>query len=257
MLFENFDFNSVKDNKNKNKNLSNTIHNEINKHYLDECIKYLNKFIVHVVYPGFVAVDTKIHVEVDYDELQAHFNIEGFSEEFIIKLVSEKQIAIYSGLHGCLDITPIVFELIKDSEYEVVELGRLIDGKIEGIWLCHDIMNCGSWLDYQGYNHYLSNQNYIELDQDFINKFKKIKFTPIGKNTVVGINKGWVFQNEAQYNEFWDKLHQVGYTGWEKYKIHQKFNMHQMEIARYQDARHTSSPIGAYYIKGVKRPKRI
>ena len=100
MLFENFDFNSVKDNKNKNKNLSNTIHNEINKHYLDECIKYLNKFIVHVVYPGFVAVDTKIHVEVDYDELQAHFNMEGFSEEFIIKLVSEKQIAIYSGLHG-------------------------------------------------------------------------------------------------------------------------------------------------------------
>ena len=63
MLFENFDFNSVKDN--KNKNLSNTIHNEINKHYLDECINYLNKFIVHVVYPGFVNVDTKIHVEVN------------------------------------------------------------------------------------------------------------------------------------------------------------------------------------------------
>jgi len=95
MLFENFDFNSVKDN--KNKNLSNTIHNEINKHYLDECIKYLNKFIVHVVYPGFVAVDTKIHVEVNYDELEAHFNLEGFGEEFIIKLVSTKQIAIYSG----------------------------------------------------------------------------------------------------------------------------------------------------------------
>jgi hypothetical protein len=95
MLFENFDFNSVKDN--KNKILSNTIHNEINKFYLDECIKYLNKFIVNIVYPGFVAVDTKIHVDVSYGDLEAHFNLEGFGEEFIIKLISKKQIAIYSG----------------------------------------------------------------------------------------------------------------------------------------------------------------
>jgi hypothetical protein len=32
--------------------------------------------------------------------------------------------------------------------------------------------------------------------------------------------------------------------------------MHQIEIARYQDTRHPNAPIGAYYIKGVKRPKR-
>ena len=254
MLFENFDFNSVRDN--KSKQLTTAIHNEINKHYLDECIKYIKKFIVDKVYPGFVAVDEKILVDIDYDKLQAHFKLDGFGEEFIIKLVSTDQIAIYSGLHGCLDITPTVFKLINEGDYEVYELGRLIDGKIEGVWYCHGIMNCGLWLDYEGSNHWIVETNYIEVEQSFIDKLKKIKFIPIGKNTVVGINKGWVFQNETQYNEFWDKLHQIGYTAWEKYKIHQKFNMHQIEIARYQDTRHPNAPIGAYYIKGVKRPKR-
>ena len=31
--------------------------------------------------------------------------------------------------------------------------------------------------------------------------------------------------------------------------------MHSMQIARYQDYNHKNAPIGAYYIKGEKRPK--
>lgn len=32
--------------------------------------------------------------------------------------------------------------------------------------------------------------------------------------------------------------------------------MHQMEIARYFDSRHITAPYGAYYIKGLKKPRR-
>jgi hypothetical protein len=102
--------------------------------------------------------------DIDYDKLQAHFKLDGFGEEFIIQLVSTEQIAIYSGLHGCLDITPTVFKLINEGDYEVYELGRLIDGKIEGVWYCHGIMNCGLWLDYEGSNHWIVETNYIEVE---------------------------------------------------------------------------------------------
>ena len=258
MLFEGFDFNIVKDD--KNKPLINGLHKDINTYLINEFIEYIKPFITDIVYgTGFVKsnLEENIIIDPNYDNGYVHITVNGFGDDFIVKTYADKNISVYSGNHGCLEISPVIYELINDNTYNIIELGRIVKpGKREEGWMVHGITNCGLWLDYEGLKRHVQYVNYIEVTQDFIDKLKNIKLMHTGVNTVVGINKGWVFQNEQQYNEFWDILHKAGYTNWEKYKIHQRYNMHQMAIARYFDNSHITAPYGAYYIKGLKKPRR-
>lgn len=259
MLIESFDFNKAATP--ARKNISAVASAAFLTIQAEQFYDYLIDFIKNVVYKDYIQMVEKfikVHKPViENDKATIFIDMKMLHEYSKISIDKYGTLDIKSGNH-CIDITPIIFYLIKKGEYKINRIEPLeLPRDHQALMSTHGTWHAGFFIDPIGINEYATSYSttYTVIDYDFVSKFKDIKLTLChpGKTQIL-IQKGLLFKSEEIFNDFMQPLLNAGFTGFTEH-VKEYNTLHRLEMARYMDYRHKNAPFGGFHILGKQYPK--
>ena len=261
MLTESFDFNKAATNTRKNISVVATA--SFLKIQAQQFYDYLINFITNVAYKDYKETAEKflkVHKPViENDKATIFIDMRMLHEQSKISIYKNGTLDIKSGTH-CIDITPIIFSLIKYGKYKINYIEPLEPPTDhQALMSTHGTWFTGFYIDPKGMNEYgtFNPTTYTVIDYDFTSKFKDIKLSVCHpKKTQILLQKGLLFKSEEIFNDFMQSLLKSGFTEFNEH-VKEYNTLHKLEMARYMDYRHRKAPMGGFHILGKKYPKPV